>query len=84
MESFDALIVGGGPAGSSCAWQLHQHGLDVMVMDKTSFPRDKVCAGLITPAVAEALQLDTGDYARQHVLQPITAFRTGLIGGIDV
>lgn len=84
MESCDALIVGGGPAGSSCAWQLHGHGLDVMVMDKATFPRDKVCAGWITPAVAQALQLDTGDYARQHVLQPITAFRTGLIAGADV
>jgi menaquinone-9 beta-reductase len=84
MESCDALIVGGGPAGSSCAWQLRRHNLDVMVMDKASFPRDKVCAGWITPAVLQALQLDTGDYARQHVLQPITAFRTGLIDGGEV
>lgn len=83
MESCDALIVGGGPAGSSCAWQLRRHGFDVMVMDKASFPRDKVCAGWITPAVIEALQLDTEDYARRHVLQPITAFRTGLIDGGD-
>jgi geranylgeranyl reductase family protein len=81
MESCDVLIVGGGPAGSSCAWQLRRHGLDVVVMDKASFPRDKVCAGWITPAVVDVLQLDTGDYARQHVLQPITAFRTGLIDG---
>lgn len=84
METCDALIIGGGPAGSSCAWQLHRHGLDVMVMDKSTFPRDKVCAGWITPAVVEALCLDTGDYARQHVLQPITAFRTGLIDGENV
>lgn len=84
MENCDALIVGGGPAGSSCAWQLHRHGLDVLVMDKASFPRDKVCAGWITPAVVEALCLDTGDYARQHVLQPITAFRTGMIDGHDM
>jgi geranylgeranyl reductase family protein len=84
MESCDALIVGGGPAGSSCAWELRRHGLDVMVMDKANFPRDKVCAGWITPAVVEALQLDTEDYARQHVLQPITAFRTGLIDGREV
>ncbi|MBI3481126.1 MAG: NAD(P)/FAD-dependent oxidoreductase [Nitrosomonadales bacterium] len=81
MESCDVLIVGGGPAGSSCAWQLRRHGLDVMVMDKANFPRDKVCAGWITPALVQALHLDTGDYARQHVLQPITAFRTGLIDG---
>ena len=84
METCDALIVGGGPAGSSCAWHLRRQGLDVMVMDKASFPRDKVCAGWITPEVIQALQLDTGDYARQHVLQPITAFRTGLIDGREV
>jgi menaquinone-9 beta-reductase len=84
MESCDALIVGGGPAGSSCAWQLRRHGMDVIVMDKASFPRDKVCAGWITPEVVQVLQLDTVDYARQHVLQPITAFRTGLIDGKEV
>jgi geranylgeranyl reductase family protein len=84
MESCDVLIVGGGPAGSSCAWQLRQQGLDVMVMDKAQFPRDKVCAGWITPAVLEALRLDIEDYAGQHVLQPITAFRTGLIDGGNV
>ncbi len=81
MESCDVLIVGGGPAGSSCASQLRRYGLDVVVMDKAGFPRDKVCAGWITPAVLDALQLDTEDYARQHVLQPITAFRTGRIDG---
>ncbi|HTN93849.1 MAG TPA: NAD(P)/FAD-dependent oxidoreductase [Gallionella sp.] len=84
MESCDALIVGGGPAGSSCAWQLRRHGLDVTVMDKANFPRDKVCAGWITPAVIETLQLDTGDYSRRHVLQPINGFRTGLIDGAEV
>ena len=84
MESCDALIVGGGPAGSSCAWQLRRHGMDVIVMDKAMFPRDKVCAGWITPAVAKTLQLDIEAYARQHVLQPISAFRTGLIDGKDM
>ena len=81
MQTCDALIVGGGPAGSSCAWKLRQHGMDVTVLDKALFPRDKVCAGWITPAVVQALQLDTGDYARGRVLEPISAFRTGLIHG---
>lgn len=84
MESCDALIIGGGPAGSSCAKQLRQHGMDVVVMDKAIFPRDKVCAGWITPAVVDALQLDTGEYSQHHVLQPISSFRTGLIDGRDV
>ena len=55
MHSCDVLIVGGGPAGSTCAWQLVRAGLDVLVMDKHIFPRDKVCAGWITPAVIESL-----------------------------
>ena len=81
MQTCDALIIGGGPAGSSCAWKLRQQGMAVTVLDKASFPRDKVCAGWITPAVVQALQLDTEAYARERVLQPISAFRTGLIHG---
>lgn len=84
MESCDALIVGGGPAGSSCARELRRHGMDVVVMDKAQFPREKVCAGWVTPAVLEALQLDADAYGAQHILQPITAFRTGLIDGGNV
>lgn len=84
MQTCDALIIGGGPAGSSCAWKLRQHGMAVTVLDKALFPRNKVCAGWITPAVVEVLQLDTSDYASERVLQPITAFRTGLIHGGEV
>src|SRR5665647_1211383 len=84
MESCDVLIVGGGPAGSSCAWRLRKQGLDVVIMDKSQFPRDKVCAGWVTPAVLDALRFDTESYAQNHVLQPITAFRTGLINGSEL
>jgi len=81
MDTCDVLIVGGGPAGSTCAWQLRRMGLDVVVLDKRTFPRDKTCAGWITPAVVEELELDTADYARSRVFQPISRFRTGVIGG---
>jgi menaquinone-9 beta-reductase len=77
MERCDVLIVGGGPAGSSCAWKLVQAGLDVVVVDKARFPRDKVCAGWVTPAVVRALELDLDDYARHGTLQSFTGFRTG-------
>lgn len=80
MEKCDVLIIGGGPAGAACAWKLRQRELDVVVLDKAEFPRDKVCAGWITPAVVKSLQLDLDDYARHQVLQPITGFRTGIIG----
>lgn len=81
MDRCDVLIVGGGPAGSSCAWALRRAGRDVVVMDKAAFPRDKTCAGWITPAVLDLLELDVEDYRRRHVFQPISGFRTGLMDG---
>lgn len=80
METCDVLIVGGGPAGSTLAWKLRAAGLDVVILDKKTFPRDKTCAGWITPAVVDTLQLDLDDYRQQHVLQPIRQFVTGTIG----
>ena len=80
MESCDVLIVGGGPAGSTLAWKLKQAGLDVAILDKKTFPRDKTCAGWVTPAVVETLKLDTADYANGRVFQPIRRFITGTIG----
>jgi flavin-dependent dehydrogenase len=81
MDACDVLIVGGGPAGSSCAWGLRGSGLDVAILDRETFPRDKVCGGWITPQVLSELAIDPAEYARDRVLQPITAFRTGWIGG---
>src|SRR5215831_1421669 len=78
MESFDAVIVGGGPAGSTCARALTRAGMRVAVLDKAAFPRDKVCAGWITPQVVATLEIDTDDYRKGRVFQPITAFVTGL------
>jgi flavin-dependent dehydrogenase len=80
----DVVIVGGGPAGSSCAWSLRRRGFDVRVLDRARFPRHKVCAGWITPPLVESLQLDLADYARGRTLQPISGFRTGVVGGREV
>ncbi len=63
METCDVLVVGGGPAGSSCAWRLRESGFDVLVMDRARFPRDKPCAGWVTPQVFDALRLSPADYA---------------------
>jgi len=84
MDSCDVLIVGGGPAGSSCAWKLRASGLDVAILDKRAFPRDKVCGGWITPAVLDELEIDAAEYGRGRVFQPITGFRTSRMGGPGV
>jgi len=62
VQEVDALIVGGGPAGSTCAWKLREAGLDVLVLDRASFPRTKLCAGWITPEVVDDLELDIETY----------------------
>jgi flavin-dependent dehydrogenase len=62
METVDALIIGGGPAGSTCAWKLSQAGVDVLILDRASFPRTKLCAGWITPEVVDDLELDIDSY----------------------
>jgi flavin-dependent dehydrogenase len=80
VDTCDALIVGGGPAGSACAWRLGRAGLDVIVMDRATFPRDKVCAGWITPPVVADLALDVEHYRQARTFQPFTGFRTGIIG----
>jgi flavin-dependent dehydrogenase len=60
--------------------------LDVLILEKCRFPRDKVCGGWITPAVFHRLHISPEEYGRARVLQPITGFHIGCIGerGVDV
>jgi flavin-dependent dehydrogenase len=62
MHDADVIIVGAGPAGSACAWSLKQQGMQVLLLDKETFPRLKSCAGWITPAVLRDLQIGIEDY----------------------
>lgn len=64
LDKCDVLIVGGGPAGSTLAWSLRATGTEVVVMDKSQFPRNKVCAGWITPTVVELLRMDMAEHTR--------------------
>jgi geranylgeranyl reductase family protein len=84
MDSCDVLIVGGGPAGSSCAWALRSSGLRVLILDKARFPRHKVCGGWITPQVLQSLKINAEDYARGRTCQAITGFRISSMGGREV
>ena len=80
----DVLMVGGGPAGSTLAWSLRDSGLKVAILDKQDFPRDKVCAGWVTPAVMQELAVDLNDYSKGRTLQPIFGFKVSQMGGREV
>ena len=62
MRDVEVLIVGGGPAGSTCAWKLRRAGVDLIVLDRERFPRTKLCAGWVTPEVVDDLEFDIDDY----------------------
>lgn len=67
MRDVETIIVGGGPAGSSCAWKLRGAGRQVLVLDRESFPRLKLCAGWITEGVFKSLRFTPEDYPHSIV-----------------
>jgi len=57
-KTYDAIIIGGGPSGCSCAYELTKSGRKVLLMDKALFPRHKPCAGGITIKTLNHLPID--------------------------
>lgn len=51
----DVIVVGAGPAGSTTAYHLARSGLDVLLLEKTAFPREKVCGDGLTPRAVKQL-----------------------------
>ena len=67
----DVLIVGAGPGGSAAAYHLARHGIDVLAIDKATFPREKVCGDGLTPRSVGAVQrmgIDTSDPGFERVI----------------
>lgn len=55
-RNYDVIIVGAGPAGSAAAYYLAKGGLNVALLDKSGFPRDKTCGDGLTPRAVKALE----------------------------
>ena len=51
----DVVVVGAGPGGSTAAYHLARHGLTVLLLEKTEFPREKVCGDGLTPRAVRQL-----------------------------
>ena len=55
MDGAEVVVVGGGPAGAATAWALARCGVDVLLLDRARFPRDKVCAEYLSPQASRIL-----------------------------
>jgi geranylgeranyl reductase family protein len=67
MRSFDAIVVGAGPAGSVTAYHLSSAGLGVLLVDRASFPRDKPCGGGLTGRALRQLPIDVEGVVEETV-----------------
>jgi len=48
VANYDAIVVGAGPAGSTCAYRLASAGASVLLLDRARFPCDEPCGGAVT------------------------------------
>jgi len=65
-DEADVIVVGAGPGGSAAAYHLARHGLRVLLLEKTEFPREKVCGDGLTPRAVRQLVrmgIDTSEKA---------------------
>ena len=65
MTECDVLIIGGGPSGAACAYWLAKLGVNVVVVEKKVFPREKTCGDGLTPrSVHQLEQMGLSDFLR--------------------
>ena len=70
----DVIVVGAGPAGSTAAFYLASAGVDVLLLEKTAFPREKVCGDGLTPRAVKQLvglgiDIDAPGWIKNHGLR---------------
>ena len=82
----DVVVVGAGPAGSAAAWHLARRGLEVAVLEKAVFPREKVCGDGLTPRAVKALHemgVDTSERAGWVRHKGLRVFGGGQVVEVD-
>ncbi|AOZ72183.1 drug:proton antiporter [Boudabousia tangfeifanii] len=70
----DVVVVGAGPGGSAAAYYLAKAGVEVYLLEKATFPRDKICGDGLTPAAVNELALmgiDTSNWQRNLGLEVV-------------
>jgi geranylgeranyl reductase family protein len=77
VTRYDAIVVGAGPAGSTCAHRLASAGANVLVLDRARFPRDKPCGGGVTGRAARLLPFSVDPVVEEVVTSVRMRLRFG-------
>ena len=77
MKRYDAIVVGGGPAGSTTAYRLAEQGASVLLADKATFPRDKPCGGGMTMRAVRQCPVDPTPVVEEWIDEVELRFRYG-------
>jgi geranylgeranyl reductase family protein len=78
----DVIVVGAGPAGAATACDLARRGVDVLLLDRKTFPRDKTCGDGVPPGSIEILnEFGMADKIRSAGFYPIRGVRIGTPAG---
>jgi len=78
-STYDAIIIGMGPAGANAAYHLGRSGMKVLALEKRNLPRTKLCAGGITAKAFPLLDFDYSTALEQEVRSAYICFRHGHI-----
>lgn len=66
-SNWDVIVIGAGPSGGAAAAYLASHGIGVLLVDRTRFPREKVCGDALVPEAMKALQrIGLAEEVRTH------------------
>jgi len=69
---FDTVIIGGGPSGSACGITLKKHNASCCIIDRKKFPRNKLCAGLLTTKTQQVIFDLLSPMNKEDILKDIT------------
>ena len=77
MATYDAVVAGAGPAGSTAARLLAERGASVLLLDKQRFPRDKPCGGGVTLRAAAVQDIDLSPVIERTIYGARFSLRLG-------
>lgn len=83
VATYDTIIIGAGPAGSTAARLLARSGAKVLMLDRAAFPRDKPCGGGVTMQAARELDIDLAPVVERTITKARISFRQGASFGRD-